>query len=102
MVDEIYQDVEPGQEGELLVRSPLVTQGYYDNPQATKEAFHDDWFCTGDIGILRDGKFYIVDRKKVSRPVLYQTNGQAPYTSPSTSIHTSCFFPSPSVATEDR
>ncbi|KIW32181.1 uncharacterized protein PV07_03742 [Cladophialophora immunda] len=64
MVDENYNDVEPGQEGEMLVRSPLVTQGYFNNPQATKEAFHDGWFCTGDIGILRNGKFYIVDRKK--------------------------------------
>ncbi|EXJ68030.1 uncharacterized protein A1O5_08645 [Cladophialophora psammophila CBS 110553] len=64
MVDENFNDVEPGQEGEMLVRSPLVTQGYFNNPQATKDAFHDGWFCTGDIGVLRDGKFYIVDRKK--------------------------------------
>ncbi|OCT51505.1 putative acyl-coenzyme A synthetase [Cladophialophora carrionii] len=64
MVDDNFNDVEPGQEGELLVRSPLVTQGYFNNPQATKEAFHDGWFCTGDIGVLRNGKFYIVDRKK--------------------------------------
>jgi long-subunit acyl-CoA synthetase (AMP-forming) len=66
IVDDNYHDVEPGQEGELLVRSPLVTQGYFNNPQATEEAFHDGWFCTGDIGIMKDGKFYIVDRKKVS------------------------------------
>jgi acyl-CoA synthetase (AMP-forming)/AMP-acid ligase II len=67
MVDEMLQDVEPGQEGELLIRSPLVTNGYYDNPEATKAAFHGDWFCSGDIAVMRDGKFYIVDRKKVSR-----------------------------------
>lgn len=65
MVDEDFNDVEPGQEGELLVRSPLVTQGYFNNPEATKAAFHDGWFCTGDIAVLRNGKFYIVDRKKV-------------------------------------
>ncbi|KAL6246832.1 hypothetical protein RBB50_006139 [Rhinocladiella similis] len=64
MVDENFNDVEPGQEGELLVRSPLVTQGYFNNPEATKAAFHDGWFCTGDIAVLRNGKFYIVDRKK--------------------------------------
>lgn len=64
MVDDEYNDVEPGQQGEMLLRSPLVTNGYYNNPQATKEAFHNDWFCTGDIGVMRDGKFYIVDRKK--------------------------------------
>lgn len=65
MVDDNYNDVEPGQEGEMLVRSPLVTQGYFNNPQATKDAFHGEWFCTGDIAVLRNGKFYIVDRKKV-------------------------------------
>ncbi|PGG95519.1 hypothetical protein AJ79_10014 [Helicocarpus griseus UAMH5409] len=64
MVDDDYNDVETGQPGELLVRAPMVTQGYYNNPQATKDAFHDGWFCTGDIGVIRDGKFYVVDRKK--------------------------------------
>ena len=66
MVDDDYNDVDPDtQEGELLVRSPLVTNGYYNNPQATKDAFHDGWFCSGDVGQMRNGKFYIVDRKKV-------------------------------------
>ncbi|KAH7037430.1 uncharacterized protein B0I36DRAFT_402954 [Microdochium trichocladiopsis] len=64
IVDDGFRDVEPGQEGELLVRSPLVMNGYFDNPEATRAAFHGDWFCTGDIGVLRDGKFYVVDRKK--------------------------------------
>ncbi|KAH8673324.1 hypothetical protein BX600DRAFT_410158 [Xylariales sp. PMI_506] len=64
LVDENYNDVEPGQEGELIVKSAVVTNGYYNNPEATKETFHDGWFCTGDIGVLRNGKFYIVDRKK--------------------------------------
>ncbi|KAK2812250.1 hypothetical protein FQN50_001608 [Emmonsiellopsis sp. PD_5] len=64
MVDDNYNDVETGQPGELLVRAPMVTEGYYDNPQATKDAFHDGWFCTGDIGIIKNGLFYVVDRKK--------------------------------------
>ncbi|KAK2792205.1 hypothetical protein FQN51_001864 [Onygenales sp. PD_10] len=64
MVDDDYNDVETGQPGELLVRAPMVTEGYYDNPQATKDAFHDGWFCTGDIGIIKNGLFYVVDRKK--------------------------------------
>lgn len=54
----------------MLVRSPLVTQGYFNNPQATQDAFHDGWFCTGDIGVMREGKFYIVDRKKVCLVIL--------------------------------
>ena len=66
MVDEQFRDVDPEkEEGELLVRSPLVTQGYFDNPKATEEAFHGEWFCSGDIAVRRNGKFYIVDRKKV-------------------------------------
>jgi long-subunit acyl-CoA synthetase (AMP-forming) len=66
MVDDDFKDVEPGQEGELIVRSPLVTRGYYENAEATKNSFHGDWFLTGDIAVMRDGKFYIVDRKKVT------------------------------------
>lgn len=66
LVDEEFKDVQEGQEGELLVRSPLVTQGYFDNEKATRESFHGEWFCTGDIGVVRNGKLYVVDRKKVS------------------------------------
>ena len=66
MVDDNFEDVDSEtQEGELIVRSPLVTNGYFNNAKATEEAFHDGWFCSGDIGVMRDGKFYIVDRKKV-------------------------------------
>jgi long-subunit acyl-CoA synthetase (AMP-forming) len=66
IVDEDGKDVEEGKEGEFLVKGPVVTKGYYGNPQATKEAFTEDgWFKSGDIGVRRDGLFYIVDRKKV-------------------------------------
>ena len=72
MVDEDYNDVDPDtQEGELLVKSVLVTNGYFNNPKATKESFHDGWFCSGDIGVMRNGKFYVVDRKKVSPVLIY-------------------------------
>ncbi|KAL2798528.1 hypothetical protein BJX66DRAFT_322641 [Aspergillus keveii] len=65
IVDEEGKDVEEGKEGEFLVKGPVVTKGYYGNPQATKEAFTEDgWFKSGDIGVRRDGLFYIVDRKK--------------------------------------
>lgn len=69
IVDDDYNDVEPGKSGELILRGPMVTQGYYDNPKATEEAFHDGWFLTGDIGVMRNGKFYVVDRKKVQPPM---------------------------------
>lgn len=65
MVDEDFQDVPEGAEGELVVRSPLVTNGYFNNEEATKGTFRDGWFCTGDIAVRRDGRFFVVDRKKV-------------------------------------
>lgn len=66
LVDEEFRDVGPeGEEGELVVRSPLVTNGYFRNEEATKETFREGWFCTGDIAVRRDGRFFVVDRKKV-------------------------------------
>ncbi|MGH3626258.1 MAG: class I adenylate-forming enzyme family protein [Sciscionella sp.] len=38
----------PGQAGEAVYRSPMITQGYYRNPEATAEAFRDGWFHSGD------------------------------------------------------
>ena len=66
LVDEGFADVGEGEEGELVVRSVLVTNGYFRNEEATREAFREGWFCSGDVGVLRGGKFYVVDRKKVS------------------------------------
>lgn len=67
LVDDDEKDVEEGKEGELLCQGPVVTQGYFDNEKATKESFTADglWYKTGDIGVRRDGMFYVVDRKKV-------------------------------------
>ena len=47
------------------MRGPIVTQGYFKNPVASKAAFRNGWFATGDIAVVRNGKFYIVDRMKV-------------------------------------
>jgi crotonobetaine/carnitine-CoA ligase len=57
--------VPPGQIGELVVRGPGILQGYYKKPEATKAAFHGEWFRTGDLFRQDErGYFYIVGRVK--------------------------------------
>ena len=57
---------EPDVRGEICVRGPNVTPGYWNNPAATREAFDDaGWFHSGDIAQRnKDGIYYIVDRVK--------------------------------------
>jgi fatty-acyl-CoA synthase len=50
--------------GEVLARSNVVLDGYWDQPEATAEALEDDWFHTGDGGTIDDGYLAISDRKK--------------------------------------
>jgi long-chain acyl-CoA synthetase len=51
--------------GEVLIRGPIVFDGYYKNPAATVDAFTEDgWFRSGDLGRLDDGHLYIVGRAK--------------------------------------
>ncbi len=56
-------------EGEVLYRSPGVFQGYYKNPEATRQTLEDGWVHSGDAGFLdHDGHLKIIDRAKdVSR-----------------------------------
>ncbi len=58
-------DVPLGEIGEVLVRGPQVTPGYWNAPSLNAEAFHEGWYHTGDIGHMDEsGNLYIVDRIK--------------------------------------
>jgi long-chain acyl-CoA synthetase len=60
-----HQVLAPGETGEIRIRGPNVTQGYWNRPEESAAAFAGDWFLTGDIGYMdEDGFFFIVDRKK--------------------------------------
>lgn len=66
-------DVKIQEDGEITVKGPTVTQGYYKDEKQTKEAFTEDgYFKTGDIGILdKDNFLFITDRKKE----MFKTSG---------------------------
>lgn len=51
-------------EGEILVRGPSVTVGYFGDPEATAESFRDGWLRTGDLGFLDGGELYVTGRDK--------------------------------------
>ena len=54
-----------GTVGEVAVRSPLLTSGYYKDPDRTAEAMKGGWFHTGDLGVVHgDGYVEIKDRSK--------------------------------------
>jgi acyl-CoA synthetase (AMP-forming)/AMP-acid ligase II len=66
VVDEKGVELPDGTPGEIAIRGPQVTPGYYKNPAATAAAFHPDgWFRTGDVGMRdADGFFFITGRIK--------------------------------------
>ena len=64
-LDDPKQVMAVGETGEIRIRGPNVTKGYWNREAETAEAFVGDRFLTGDIGYMdSDGYFYLVDRKK--------------------------------------
>lgn len=67
IVDEHDRELGPGETGELQLTGPMITPGYHNNEQATRDAFTaDGWFRSGDLGRLDDGRLTLVGRSKDS------------------------------------
>ncbi len=65
VVDEQMNDVPVGEVGEIVYRAPTLMSGYWNNPQATAEAFAGGWFHSGDLVRMdEEGYVWVVDRKK--------------------------------------
>ncbi|MGH6738631.1 MAG: class I adenylate-forming enzyme family protein, partial [Bradyrhizobium sp.] len=65
IIDDAGNELPPETPGEIAVRGPNVFLKYWENEQATREALHDGWYRSGDIGRRdADGYFWVHDRKK--------------------------------------
>jgi len=76
IVDEQDNEVNTGEVGELLLKGPSVTPGYWNNEAATRESIRDGWLRTGDL-VKKDaeGYLFVVDRKKY----MYISGGENVY-----------------------
>ena len=76
IVDAEGNDLPDGESGELWLRGPAVTPGYWNNPEATAASFAGDWFRTGDVARREtSGYFRLIDRLKD----MYITGGENVY-----------------------
>ncbi|MBY6195656.1 AMP-binding protein [Vibrio hangzhouensis] len=64
IVDELGKELPEGEEGELEFKGPSATQGYYRNPEKTRELYHDDWLVTGDRAFTLSGELFLTGRTK--------------------------------------
>lgn len=64
IVDAVGYEAGEREEGRLEFRGPSTTQGYFRNPEATKNLFNGDWLDSGDMGYIADGMVYLTGRAK--------------------------------------
>ncbi len=65
IADDAGHELPRGQVGEILVRGPMIMQGYWRQPQTTQAAFCEGWLRTGDGGRMdEDGHLFVADRLK--------------------------------------
>ena len=65
IVDDDGNALAPGQEGEIVIRGPMLMKGYWQKPEETADILRNGWLHTGDVGhVDNDGYFWITDRKK--------------------------------------
>lgn len=65
VVNDDFNDVRPGTQGECIVKSPTLFMRYKNNRKETDSSFRDGWFCTGDmVRVDEQGFLWLTDRKK--------------------------------------
>jgi malonyl-CoA/methylmalonyl-CoA synthetase len=65
LVGENGKPVAPGTPGEIEVRGPSVFAEYWGKPDATRDAFRDGWFRTGDTAVVENGVYRILGRTNI-------------------------------------
>lgn len=64
VVDDDGMELEDSLVGDVLARGPSIMDGYFDRPDATREAFRNGWLDTGDRGFIHSGELFLTGRKK--------------------------------------
>ena len=64
IVDENGEPQLERQVGDIQIKSPSMTHGYYGNNKETQKLFDNGWLITGDIGFMEDGELFVIGRKK--------------------------------------